>query len=145
MATDSLAKTKKIYNHISNSGFRQEDLVSASLIDRWGSEEAFNKMKSLHTNKGLESMLLKKLQFVVEWNHRWIRKTMPIYQVPKSSAGRAHLFAPVKQVGPFPVPTYWFNILIIWLSGLLLYATLVYDLLRRITNWNQVRKLRRES
>jgi hypothetical protein len=90
-------------------------------------------------------MLLNKGQFKVDWNKRYVRKASPIYQVPKSKTARAHLYAPVKRVGPLSIDTYWFNMLVIWFLGLQLYITLVYDLLRRITNWNQIRKLRKET
>jgi len=48
-------------------------------------------------------------------------------------------------VGPVYIDTYWFNILILWFSGIVLYVALLYDLMRRFTNWNQIRKLRKVS
>jgi hypothetical protein len=91
----------------------------------------------------LEDLLLGRGQFVVEWDNRFIRLASPIYHEPKSKVARAHLFAPVKRVGPFTVDTYWFNLLIIWFSCLQLYIALSYDLLRRFTTWNRIRKLRK--
>ncbi len=147
MANDSLQKALKKFIDKRNHAEWQKNSISVSLRDRWGGKEAFNEIKKLHSNKRLEDMLLNKgsLRFMVKWENRFVRKASPIYQLPESKTGRAHLFAPVKRVGPIPVDTYWFNLLVIWLSGLLLYATLVYDLLRRITNWNQIRKLRKQS
>ena len=141
-ATDSLRKVTDFFSDQRNSADRQIGALKTSLIVEWGGEESFNEMKETYTNKRLEDMLLNKAQFVVEWKNQYVRKASPIYHIPKSKTARAHLYAPVKRVGPFYVDTYWFNLLIIWFSGLQLYVILVYDLLRRLANWNQIRKLR---
>ncbi len=144
-ATDSLKKAKNRFSDLRNRADRQKDALSSRLIDRWGGEESFKEMKRMYTNKRLEDLLLNRGQFVVEWNHQLVRKASPIYQVPNSKTGRSHLFAPVKRVGPLSIGTYWFNLLVIWLSAVVLYMALVYDLLRKVTNWNRIRKLRKGS
>ena len=82
-------------------------------------------------------------QFVVEWNQHLVRKITPVYQVPRSRIARAHMFAPEKRVGSFSFDTYWFNMVVLWLSAFVFYITLLYDLMRKIVNWNQIRKLRK--
>ena len=144
-ATDSLEKASDRFKYLRYQAELREKALDSILIDRWGGEESFNEMKRRHTNKRLEEMLLNKGKFVVKWNQRFIRKASPIYHVPTSKTARSHLFAPVKHVGPFYIDTYWFNLFIIWFSGLQLYITLQFDLLRRFTNWNQIRKLRKRS
>ena len=142
-ARDSLILAKDRFVYLRNRAEKQKDVLSIRLIDQWGGEEAFREMKKRHTNERLEDLLLGRGQFVMEWDNRFIRKASPIYHEPKSKTARAHLFAPVKRVGPFTVDTYWFNLLIIWFSCLQLYIALAYDLLRRFTTWNQIRKLRK--
>ena len=144
-ARDSLDMARNRFIDLRNRKEKQREALSVSLVDRWGGDESFIEMRSRYTNKRLEDLLLNRGQFVVNWNSHLIRKASPIYQVPKSKTARAHLYAPVKRVGPIYVNTYWFNLLIIWFSGLQLYFALVYDLLRRFTNWNQIRKLRKGS
>ena len=90
-------------------------------------------------------MLLNKGQFVTEWEMHLVRKVAPVYQVPKSRIGRAHLFASVKRLGPLSIGTYWFNLLAIWVSAIIFYISLYYDLLRKFTTWNQIRKLRKST
>ena len=85
---------------------------------------------------------MNKGQFVVEYKNSLVRKVTPIYQLPESATGRAQFFAPVKRLGPLSFDTFWFNLAVIWLSTLVLYMALVYDLLRKFTNWNRIRKLR---
>ena len=72
-------------------------------------------MDNDYSNKRLEVLLFNKAQFVTEWNMRLVRKVAPVYQIPQSRTGRAHLFAPVKRLGPFFIGIYWFNLLAIWL------------------------------
>jgi hypothetical protein len=103
--------------------------------------------KENYTNKRLEELLVIKgrFKFIREWDSHLVRNTAPVYQVPRSRIGRAHLFSPEKRVGPFSIDTYWFNLGVIWLSALVLYIFLLYDLLRKFVNWNQIRKLRKNS
>jgi hypothetical protein len=144
-AIDSLNRARQIYLALQ----REVDLLKerriSAMVDVWGGKDNFVKMKQNHTNKRLEELLLNKGQFVVEWNSCLIRKAAPVYQEPRSRLGRAHLFSAVKRVGPFFIDTYWFNLAVIWLSGLGLYFFLLYDLLRRFVNWNQIRKLRKSN
>jgi ABC-type multidrug transport system ATPase subunit len=144
-ARDSLEKASDLFTDLRNHADSQINVLNTRLIEKWGGEESFQEMKRKHTNKRLEDLLLNKGQFVVIWKDKYVRKASPIYHVPESKTARSHMFAPVKRVGPFYPDTYWFNLLIIWFLGLQLYFTLIYDLLRRFTNWNQIRKLRKGS
>jgi ABC-type multidrug transport system ATPase subunit len=142
-ATDSLKKAIGRFELRQKDLTRQIDALSASLIKQWGGKEAYLEMEERYTNNRLEDLLLNKGQFIVRWNNRFVRKSSPIYQVPDSKFARAHLFAPVKRLGPLHVDTYWFNLLLIWFSGVLLYLALYYDLLRRFLTWNRIRRLRK--
>jgi hypothetical protein len=122
------------------------DLRVSELVEAWGGKEAFLEVKQDHTNEKLEELLVRNTRtFLVEWNDNLVRKIAPVYQEPRSRIARAHLFAPVKRVGTHSFDTYWFNFVIIWFLCLVFYFTLVYDLLRKIVSWNQVRKLRRDQ
>jgi ABC-type multidrug transport system ATPase subunit len=142
-AIDSLKRAKEIFNGQKIEEDLLKEELSVRLIREWGGKEAYNEYRKRYTNKRLEEELLNKNHFITEWNNRIVRETSPIYQVPESRIGRAHLFAPVKRLGPLSIDTYWFNLLIIWLAVMVYYITLQYDLLRRFTNWNQIRKLRK--
>jgi hypothetical protein len=60
---------------------------------------------------------------------------------PISKFGRAHFYAPVKKLGGLTIDTYLFNFLFIWVTALLFYLTLVFDILRRIVTWAEKIKL----
>ena len=144
-AIDSLMRIKQIFSwHNSKASLMKEQHV-ARMLERWKGEENFVEMKRTYTNGKLEDLLANKHQIFSVWDNHLIRKTGPIYQVPRSRIARAHLFSPIKRVGSLSFDTFWFNLAVIWLSAVILYLTLVYDLLRKFTNWNQIRKLRKSS
>ena len=113
------------------------------MLKEWKGEENFLEMRRSYTNERLDRMLENRDQFVSVWKNHLIRKTSPIYQLPRSKVARAQLFSPVKRIGPLNFDTYWFNLLVIWFSAVILYLTLIYDVLRKFVNWNQIRKLRK--
>ena len=129
---------------LKNEAGRKREAISERMIGKWGGEEEFISKRRDYTNKRLEEILMNKGQFAVTSKSRLIRKATPIYQIPESVTGRAQFFAPVKSMGTLSFDTYWFNMAVIWISTLVFYLTLVYDLLRKFTNWNQVRKLRQK-
>lgn len=145
--SDSLEVVREYFISLRNQAGRIKDKKSEELIQRWGGKEAFLKMKDHYTNERLGEILTNERQLdgIVEWNNRLYRKMDPIYMEPLSKHGRAHYYAPDKQLGSLSIDTYWFNLIIIWISTLFFYLTLVWDLLRKFTNWNQVRKLRKRK
>jgi len=147
MASDSLKKNQEHFRAIKWNASRQKDAKSEALIKHWGGgkvgRETYVQMEKDYTNKRLEELLTNKGQFVVEWNNQLARKAYPIYMEPQSHIGRAHFFAPVKKLGSLSIETYWFNLIIIWLSFFIYYLALVNDILRKFTNWNRVRRLRK--
>ena len=141
---DSRNKVMDHFRAIKNEADQQKDAISTGLIREWGGKEAFLQMKKDYTNVRLEEILTNRREKgIIEWNNQLIRKMTPIYMEPLSRFGRAHFFAPVKKLGNVSIDTFWFNLIIIWFSACVYYLTLVFDLLRKFTNWNQIRKLRR--
>jgi ABC transport system ATP-binding/permease protein len=144
-AIDSLNRVREFFRTQKREADLRKDVRVMDLAELWGGKEAFVEMKNSYSNKRLEDMLLNKGQFVTEWEMHLVRKVAPVYQVPKSRIGRAHLFASVKRLGPLSIGTYWFNLLAIWVSAIIFYISLYYDLLRKFTTWNQIRKLRKST
>jgi hypothetical protein len=145
-ARDSLDRARQRYSMQQKYADSVRDARALALAPLWEGEEGYIGMHRDHTNKRLESLLVRNSRtYLVQWKDRLVRKIAPVYQEPRSRTGRAHLFAPVKKLGPFSIDTYWFNFVIIWILTLIFYFTLVYDLLRKIVNWNQVRQLRKNQ
>jgi len=143
MALDSLKLAKDISIWQKNKVIRSRENLINKMTDEWGGKSAFVEMKKKYSNQRLESLLINNTEFIIEWKNHIIRKTTPIYQIPRSRIGRAQLFAPVKRLGPLYIDTFWFDLMVIWLSAIGYFIALEYDLLRKAVNWNQIRKLRK--
>ncbi len=66
---------------------------------------------------------------------RIYRKFQPGYMKATSKYGRAHFFAPVKMLGNIEIKTYWFNMAVVWIVSLLLYAALYFKLLKKLIDY----------
>jgi hypothetical protein len=60
-----------------------------------------------------------------------IQKADPVFMRPGSKTGRAHFYAPYKQIGNKKIPTLIFNIFVIWFMILSMFVALYYNLLKR--------------
>jgi len=68
-------------------------------------------------------------------------RVAPVYRNPESRAGRAHFYAPVKNIGHFSFPTLNFNALVIVLMILALYVSLYYNWLGNLINgWQRIKR-----
>jgi hypothetical protein len=65
---------------------------------------------------------------------KYIQKSDPGYMIATSRYGRAHFYAPYKKIGSIQINTYWFNMIVIWLVSVLLYAALYFNLMKRLMN-----------
>ena len=143
-ALDSLKWARKKYQMQQKLAFRARDSLAAAMIKEWGGTEGYVRMQKDYTNDRLKKHLVYNTSnLMVEWKGRLVRKIAPVYQIPRSRLARAHLFSPKKRVGSLEIDTYWFNLVVIWLLSLIFYFTLIYDLLRKVVSWNQIRKLRK--
>jgi ABC-type multidrug transport system ATPase subunit len=123
--------------------FRQIEKRKAEMLEDLGGKEAYLEMNNDYYNDRLAELLLNKLTTykIIETDNRLIRKETPIYMVPLSRSGRAHFYAPVKNLGYRSVDTYLFNLFFIWFTSVFLYLALVFDVLRRIVTWAERAKL----
>ncbi len=120
--------------------------LEAELREEWGGLQEYSKIRNSYTNTKLSDMLLNKdeIYSIVEKGGILVRKFEPVYMVPASRTGRAHLYAPVKRIGNWEFETFWFNIMVIWFTTLILYVTLYYDLLRKMISYFERMRLRKK-
>ncbi|MFO7853338.1 MAG: ATP-binding cassette domain-containing protein [Bacteroidota bacterium] len=108
----------------------------ASIEDQYG-HDYLPTLKENHHNENLANFCLnlRSEDRIIETEKKIIQKAEPVYMMPTSNYGRAHFYAPCKILGNLHIDTYWFNVLAIWLSTLILYITLYTDLLRKSINY----------
>lgn len=143
---DYLEREKKKLSVIIRGALNRRDLIHEALEKDLGGEDAYLKFMDDHINDKLAS-LLKNEHFIksaVEIDNRLIRKKDLIYMEPTSRFGRAHFYAPAKKLGGLTLDTYLFNFFFIWVTALLFYLTLVFDILRKVVNWAEKVKLRKK-
>jgi hypothetical protein len=80
-------------------------------------DEKYNQLMKLATNKKIEEDLTddKNLNKIINTGERYVRKLYPIYFGSDNNYGRAHFYAPYKQIGSEIIPTPKFNLWIILL------------------------------
>jgi ABC-type multidrug transport system ATPase subunit len=91
-------------------------------------------MKDKSTNKKLKSFLSENFNedVITEVNNTLIRTNSPIYTKPVKKNGRAHYLAPEKIILKYPINTFIFNLVVIWLMNLILYIALLQNAIIRI-------------
>jgi hypothetical protein len=82
---------------------------------------------------------------IIRTPFKYIQKSDPGYMTATSKYGRAHFYAPYKKIGSIPINTYWFNIMVIWLVSVLLYAALYFNLLKGLMKWIENLRLPRSE
>ncbi len=112
---------------------KELDHLVDSLKEDAGGLEAYLHLKRDHYNDQLSTLVLNRsdLHKVIKKEGALLRKMDPVYMVPLRRNGRAHFFASVKQVGNIFIPTFVFNILVMWILTIALYFLLKFGALRR--------------
>ncbi len=135
---DSLLTRLKEANHTKYKIFvaKKDSLVQA-LITRLGSNKELKVFKQRYNNEALEKLVLNKNEFQqIEITDKAIVPLRnPIFMPPTSRWGRSHFYTSEKYIAGMTIPTTYFNLIIIWLSTVILYITLYLDLLRKIINY----------
>jgi len=126
----------KHFRGLSNDAGRIKETFTDSIFRAIGLEDYVNQ-KDNYYNKRLASILLNEevLDKSYETPERIIQKYEPVFMKPLSRYGRAHFYAPYKQIGELKIDTYWFNLAVIWISSLLLYIILYFNVLQRLVTY----------
>ncbi len=120
------------YTDIYRIAFRESNDIKKTFDIEW-----LQRVKRKHHNNNLEEFVTNKNEFekIVEYNGKLIQKADPIFLDPRSQMVKAHFYAPRKQVFGHFLPTFWVNIMIIWIMTLLLYVLLYYRALKKLLDF----------
>lgn len=130
--TSFLDKTAKLYQQKQNKAISVLDREISSLAEELGGNKALVELKKNYTNEALSNFVLNRVDIekIHDMGDHFIQVSDPIYKEPESHCGRAHFYAPFKQIGNLQIDTFWFNIMVMWLMCGALYVLLVCDGLR---------------
>jgi ABC-type multidrug transport system ATPase subunit len=110
----------------------RKDSVMNRVENALGKEQLMN-LKNNYYNNQLDLIVLDRLRVeqYIETDKKIIQKYEPGYMNPLSKYGRAHFYSPFKQIGSIKIDTFWFNLMVLWMVTIGLYAALNYNLLQR--------------
>jgi hypothetical protein len=99
--------------------------------------ENFLELKRRYYNEALAEFVTNsnEVERIVEYKGELIQKIDPIYLDPSEPFIKAHFYAPRKMVFGNFFPTFWVNVIVIWIMTLLLYLALYYRLLLRFLDY----------
>ena len=138
---ESIAKdTKKLLDSLRGSlrlhsrliTFKRDSLYK--LLETKIGEDQFVALRAANYNENLANYVLNRLSTnkIYDSDDRLIQKADPIFMPPGSKFGRAHFFAPYKQIGNLKIETLLFNMMAVWFMIGGLFVTLYYNILKRL-------------
>ena len=118
-----------LYNKASN----EKDQIISNQQKNEESREAFLNLKRSYFNESLSELVRNsgEIDRIIEYKGQLIQKVDPIYVYSDSKMIRSHFYAPSKQLFGYFISTYWVNILVIWISSIILYLILYYRVVKR--------------
>ncbi len=123
-----------LYNRTNN----KKDNMIMQLEDSLGSRN-FISLKEKNTNRSLTEFVKNSNSMIriIEYNNELYQKIDPIYKDPDGKFIKAHFYAPYKRVFNLYYPTYWVNIVVLWIMNTILFLILYNRGLYRILNWSE--------
>ncbi len=149
---DYLKEVKKIITKQNSKAIKNKDKKINELMTELGAQDtsikprdAYLNLFNKYHNKGLSDMILKKLEidYIRETEDELVQLKDPIYATTDSNYGRAQFYAPEKILFGKKIDTFWFNIIVIWFTTLLMYIFLLTDGLRKLIEFSDKIKLPR--
>ncbi len=136
--TDYLDKLYSYYGQIFFNNDSRKEAIKAYMAKK--DPGLFKRLRDKYMNEHLKDIVTNAFEEykILEYNHRLIRQSEPIYQPPDDShwfGFRAHFYAPRKYFMGHYFDTYWFDMAVIWLMTILLYPPLYYEHLRKFIEW----------
>ncbi len=118
---------------IKSRGFNlQRDSLYNRMKENLG-EDGFFRLRDMNYNENIANIVLNRFNTIKIYDSekKLIQKADPIFMKPGSKYGRAHFYAPYKQLGNLKIPTLFFNTIAIWIMIIFLCITLYYNILKR--------------
>jgi ABC transport system ATP-binding/permease protein len=130
LATAHIEKLNAMYRSRLYKANEKKDDIFNKKAKELGSGDAVAKLKEDYYNKRIAEFTLNKneVKKIIETNHHTLFQTKdPIYNKPVTNYGRAHFYAAEKIIFGQSVDTILFDVIVIWLSILLMYVMLLFN------------------
>ena len=135
-ASSYLSDLKVYYLNTKLNASKAYDDKYYMLLDDLGSKDKVLDLKQTNSNKAVADLVTNRngLEQIVRVKNRLIQLKDPVYRMPESRVGRAHFYSAYKRLGNVLLETFWFNLGFIWLTTLMLYIALRWNLFRRFVD-----------
>jgi ABC-type transport system involved in multi-copper enzyme maturation permease subunit len=132
-----LEQLRLYYVKLYNKASQKKDSIISSQQKTDAQREHFLELKRKHYNETLNEFVrnTSEVERIIEYKGRLIQKIDPIYLIPEHKLLRAHFYAPVKNLFGNEYSTFWVNVIVLWLSTILMYIALYYRLLKRLLDF----------
>jgi len=129
-----LELVRKYYVKLYNKANNEKDQFISKFQSTEQGKEQFLELKRRYHNESLSEFVKNsgEVERIIEYDGHLIQKVDPIYLYPEARFIRSHFYAPAKSVFGYYVSTYWVNVIVIWLSSIMLYLILYYRLFKRL-------------
>lgn len=125
----------------------RKDSIYQAMLYKYGSAQHIVDLRNEYENKALSDLVLSSSSVqqskIVE--NEIVQLKDPGYMDPLSKFGRAHFYAPLKQLGSLKIDTLWYNVSIIWIMIVLGFVALYYKWLFQIINYVDSVKSRKRA
>jgi ABC-type multidrug transport system ATPase subunit/uncharacterized tellurite resistance protein B-like protein len=131
-----LEELKERYNKIDKKARNESDALTLDLKKKLD----IVALKDDYENESLTQLVKNSNDLTgekcLEKDGRFIQTVDPVFADPtESKMGRAHFYAPTKNLFGKYVPTFWFNICVIWMMSIVLMITLYYDVFKKVLDF----------
>jgi energy-coupling factor transporter ATP-binding protein EcfA2 len=141
----TLDRAFPIYRNRYNSAVNERDEIYRNLLLSLGGDANFLIFKQKYYNKQLAVVVANEKEIMNYSVHdgEMIPIKDAIFREPREKSWRAHFYAPVKFILGNKTDTFWFNLMIIWLTSMLLFVLLYYDVIRKALTYLETLRLNR--
>ncbi len=134
-----LEKLKQYYINVENTARSKYDETALKMQKTDEERKAFVKLREDYENVALANMVKNANDISgeksLEKDGKLIQQSDPVFLDPTDRLGRAHFFAPRKNLFGNLIPTFWFNIGVIWMMSLVLMVTLYFDVFKKVLDF----------
>jgi ABC-type multidrug transport system ATPase subunit len=127
------------YINKNNTAYSKKDDVNKKLQKTKEDHEKFLKLQSEYDNDNLNNLVKNASEMInkcLEKDGRLVQLSDPVFHDPVDSKfGRAHFFAPRKNLFGRYYGTFGFNLCVIWFMSLVLMVTLYYDVFKKVLDF----------
>ncbi len=127
---------KKSFIKRANLLTKKRDEKYNNLVKKYG-KNTLIKLKKDNFNEKLSDFVLDRgrLKMFIIRREQIVRKKDPIFTETASRIGRAHFYASRKYLGNWKIPTFTFDVIVLWLFSGFFFVALYFDWLRRFVEY----------